>query len=270
MRGNVKIGESFTFDLRGLNNTDKPFEMIWVSPDTFLMGSSEDEKGRRPFDENLFSSTITDGFWLSKYPVTIAHWYSGLGLTSEMSNLEMVSRDVPKGVSRYEALMFCWELNRLVFYQAMKFDEIFSKGYRFILPTETQWEYACRAGTSTAFYNGNRYETLQDIAWYWKNSSGNIQAVGQKIPNNWGFHDMLGTISEWCLDVYTDYPTKPVTNWIGNSNEPDPHYSVRGGSYNETAEYARCASRGYQIPLTLSNSYGFRLCLSNIEYQYKF
>jgi formylglycine-generating enzyme required for sulfatase activity len=138
-------------------------------------------------------------------------------------------------------------------------------GYECALPTEAQWEYACRALPSrepgTPFYYGEdlSYETLPNYAWYSLNSAGTTQRVAQKLPNAWGLHDMSGNVWEWCADWYADqYPG-------GNVTDPEGPVSgmeriLRGGSYLFDARSSRSAIRFRQGPLDAGNDRGFTRC----------
>ena len=136
-------------------------------------------------------------------------------------------------------------------------------GYR--LPTEAEWEYAYRAGSSTAFYNGGITScssvdpNLDKIGWYGENSSNKTHSVGQKTANAWGLYDMAGNVWEWCHDWYGTYPTSSVTDPVGTSGS----YRVgRGGSWYYYAYDARAANRFVGSPGNRAFSLGFRLARS--------
>ena len=158
------------------------------------------------------------------------------------------------------------------------------EGYEFTLPTEAQWEYACRAGTTTAFNNGTNLETtvqiwddpcpgLDKVGWYRYNSeyssgfSGNNernhQTVGQKQPNAWGLYDMHGNVAEWCLDRYGDYPTGSVTDPTGPST--GDQFIMRGGDYHNYAYLCRSAYRSISKPNDNWNNVGFRVVLVPVK-----
>lgn len=105
------------------------------------------------------------------------------------------------------------------------------------MPTEAEWEYACRAGTTTRFYWGEASDAIGEYAWWCANSAGSTQDVGQKKPNAWGLHDMCGNVREWCADWYGPYPTEPVSNPAG----PDSGRSrvLRGGSWGDRGDTYR-------------------------------
>ncbi len=125
------------------------------------------------------------------------------------------------------------------------------------LPTEAEWEYACRAGSTTRFCFGDEEAELEDYAWYEENSEGKTHPVGQKQPNAWGLYDMHGNVWEWCQDWYGDYPAGPVTDPRG----PDTgEYRVlRGGSWGNDSRNLRSAVRDYNNPDFRHYNFGFRV-----------
>ena len=123
------------------------------------------------------------------------------------------------------------------------------------LPTEAEWEYACRAGTT-----GARYGKLGEVAWYEDNSDGETHRVGTKAPNAWGLYDMLGNVWEWCQDWHGSYPSGPVTDPTGPSAGSDR--VDRGGSWGNGARNVRAAIRLYFLPGHRGGSVGFRLARS--------
>jgi formylglycine-generating enzyme required for sulfatase activity len=131
------------------------------------------------------------------------------------------------------------------------------EGGRFHLPTEAQWEYACRAGT-TGPYDGD----LDEIAWYRKNSDERTHPVGQKKPNAWGLHDMLGNVWEWCSDWYGYYDMSEVTDPTGRTS--GRFRVIRGGCWNDHAYNCSVALRGYYNPTNSDYEIGFRLARSSV------
>jgi formylglycine-generating enzyme required for sulfatase activity len=140
--------------------------------------------------------------------------------------------------------------------------------WRYGLPTEAQWEYAARAGTSTALNSGKDLTStegvcrnLGEVAWYAENSGNRTHPVGQKRPNAWGVHDMQGNVFEWCQDWYGFNPSVGV--------EPQGAASgmsrvIRGGSWISLAEYCRVAHRVSNDPCVTNNIIGFRLACSSV------
>jgi len=225
--------------------------MCWIPPGEFLMGSPEDEEGRaefkegRDYDETQHLVMITQGFWLAKTPITQAQWQAVMGsnpsyFKGEDLPVERVSwEDICGNESETEG--FLGELNQLK-----------PTGGGFHLPTEAQWEYACRAGT-TGPYAGN----LDEMGWYRGNSDGKTHPVGQKKANAWGLHDMHGNVWEWCADWYAPYDLNVVTDPTGPANGSKRVF--RGGGCLDYATDLRCASRYDYWPDTIYNALGFRL-----------
>jgi formylglycine-generating enzyme required for sulfatase activity len=125
------------------------------------------------------------------------------------------------------------------------------------LPTETEWEYACRAGSTSEWCFGDNEAELREYAWYGANSGHKIHPVGQKKPNAWGLYDMHGNVWEWCQDWYGEYPAGPVTDPTGPAT--GEYRVLRGGSWGFIAGFTRSAIRVNLNPGDRSNSFGFRV-----------
>ena len=131
---------------------------------------------------------------------------------------------------------------------------------KYRLPTEAEWEYACRSGSSAKYSFGDNENDLVDYAWYDKNSNRQTHPVAQKRPNAWGLYDMHGNVSEWCQDWYDDYPTGTATDPKG---PPTGQHSVlRGGSWLSSASVVQSAFRSEDYPVVRCNDIGFRLVRS--------
>ncbi len=128
---------------------------------------------------------------------------------------------------------------------------------RYRLPTEAEWEYACRAGSTTAYSFGDSSSQLSNYAWHEGNSQRKTHPVGKKRPNPWGLYDMYGNVWEWCQDWYGDYPSGPATDPIGPST--GSRRVLRGGSWYNSPSYCRSASRGGHTPDARRIYYGFRV-----------
>jgi formylglycine-generating enzyme required for sulfatase activity len=221
--------------------------MIWVKPGTFLMGSPASEKDREN-DETLYTVTLTEGYWLGKYEVTQAEWERVMG--SNPSEYKGADRPVEE-VSWTAVTSFCDKLTALE-----RSAGRLPAGMAYQLPTEAQWEYACRAGTKTAYAFGDGLTSGQANI---SGGPGETTAVGKYPANGWGFHDMHGNVWEWCADWYGDYPTGAARDPVGPAAGSIRVY--RGGSWNFTADYARSAIRSRNVPAFSFDLLGFRLSL---------
>jgi len=216
--------------------------MRWIPPGRFLMGSPPEEEGRLPGEGPRHEVQLTRGFWLFETPCTQALW-------------QAVMRRNPsyfKGKNR-PVEQVSWEACQTFL------DKLHTQlpGLGVCLPTEAQWEYACRAGTATARYQ----EELDAIAWYADNSNEETHAVGQKHPNAWGLYDMLGNVWEWCHDGRRDYAQETVVDPLGPTAAGADRV-IRCGCWNRAAENVRAAFRGGGNPGGYSEGLGFR-CASS-------
>ena len=291
----------------------------WCPAGRFTMGSPQGEEGRYG-DETQHRVTLTKGFWMGETAVTQGLWKEVMGgetvvdlarkallddtkykINGKMQTIREwwgVSRDADPAsqcvdlddtvpvyhVSWHDAADFCVRLTAMA-----RRNGTLPEGCEFRLPTEAQWEYACRAGTETALPNGRDIRilgernapALDDIAWYGGNSSvgfegrgwdtdgwkekqypGGLAAprtVAMKHPNRWGLYDMIGNVWEWCADWYGDYS--------GDADDPTGPASgvlrvLRGGGWGDSARVCRSAYRSRGHPGPRRDDYGFRLCCS--------
>ena len=201
------------------------------------MGSPEGEKGRSPREGPRHEERIGAGFWIFDTPCTQALWAAVMG--ANPSTFKAPDRPV-ETVSWDDCQEFVQRLNGRVV------------GLELGLPSEVQWEYACRAGTETARYR----DSLDEIAWYDENSGGETHAVGGKLPNGWGLYDMLGNVWEWCADAWReDYSQPRVVETGGRASVPRV---IRGGSWASPRRDARAAYRDRSVPSSGSTIVGFR------------
>ena len=243
-------------------------DMIWIEPGTFIMGSPEDELGRSD-DETQHEVTLTQGYWLGKYEVTQAQYEAVMGTNPASGSGYGVGANYPVYfVTWYNAMSFCEKLTA-----SEKAAGRLPEGYEYTLPTEVQWEYACRAGTTTALNSGKNltddYEcpNMSEVGWYWYNAGtyeDTSHPVGQKQPNAWGLYDMHGNVCEWCLDWYGEnYPTEAVIDPKGPAT--GSYRVLRGGSWRYIADFCRSAYRYYIDPDSGCNHGGFRVALSPVQ-----
>ena len=224
----------------GQSRTFAGIEMVWIPAGSFDMGSPKDEKGRDK-GETQHRVTLTKGFWMGKYEVTQAQWQAVMGNNPSRfkgSNLPV------EEVSWNDCQDFIRKLN--------------AKGQgAFRLPTEAEWEYACRAGTQSRFCFGDSDSSLGTYAWYRSNSGWKTHEVGQKSPNRWNLYDMHGNVWEWCQDWKGDYPSGSVTDPTGPSTGSGR--VRRGGGWRLNPRYCRSADRSGGGPGLRRDDLGFRL-----------
>ena len=206
---------------------------------TFAMGENDD----------AHAVTLTKPFMLGTYEVTQGQYQRVMG--TNPSKFKGANNPV-ENVSWDDAVEFCRKLSELSAEKAA--------GNVYRLPTEAQWEYACRAGTTTEYSFGDDDSDLGDYAWFRENSSNETHPVGDKLPNAWGLYDMHGNVVEWCQDLYGDYPSGSVTDPTGPASGSSRVF--RGGCWNSAAEVCRSADRYGRYPSLRSYFYGFRVSLS--------
>ena len=246
-----KLGDVKTVLLPG----NVPLEMVYVASGSFDMGSPIQEIGRCD-DELLHRVNLTRGFWLGKYPVTQRQWESVMGFNP--SYYKGLGNPVEM-VSWYDCQKFIAKCNQ-------ELQKEFGGQVR--LPTEAEWEYACRAGSRGAYGDtgklGDRCTgKLDDMGWYDNTFFGfglKTKEVGLKSSNVWGFYDMHGNVWEWCQDWYGAYSTGVVTNPIGPASGDGR--VLRGGGWCTNARSCRSAYRGWYKPGYPCNDSGFRLACS--------
>jgi len=236
-------------------------EMVKIKAGTFMMGSPESELGRYS-DETQHRVMLTKDYWLGKFEVMQAQYEAVMG--NNPSYFKGSNRPVEQ-VSWNDAKDFCRKLNE-------RYAGKLPAGYKFDLPTEAQWEYACRAGTTTALNNTTNLtdekhdcKNLTAVAWYYnrgKYNENQTYPVGKKYPNNWGLYDMHGNVLEWCRDWYEPYSGN-MTNPMGPSSGSCRVY--RGGSWRNPARRCRSAYRYNWLPGNRDNDLGFRLALVPVQ-----
>lgn len=223
-------------------------KFVLLPAGSFIMGSPKLQLGGRAIGEYQHPVTLTRPFYVQTTEVTQGQWKKVMG--GNPSDFQNCGDDCPvENVSWNDAQRFIALLN----------EKENVTHYR--LPTEAEWEYACRAGSTTAFTFGDDINRLGEHAWYVKNSSDMTHMVGTIKSNVWGLYDMHGNISEWVEDWYNkEYPIGPVTDPEG----PQSGRSrvIRGGSYSDKYNWCRSAWRGSPNPDLRQNRIGFRLVKS--------
>ena len=234
----VTPGEGITVALRG----GATMEMVSIPAGTFRMGSLSSEPGRNA-DEDLHEVVIPRKFYMGKYEITQRQWESVMG-TRPWAGKKYVQENPD-----HPAVYVSWD-------DAQEFlKKLNERAPLYRLPTEAEWEYACRAGTGTRWVSGDDEARLGKYAWYYGNiEERHARAVGMKLPNPWGLCDTHGNVWEWVQDSYVPYPG-------GHLPEPssDPDRVDRGGSFYDPARRLRSAYRNHDAPSCRSADMGLRL-----------
>ena len=231
-------------------------KLMLIPKGTFMMGSPESEQGRFE-NETQHDVTISKDYYLGVYEVTQAQHEKVMGKNPSHFQGAIVGNenaDLPvENVSWEDAVEFCKKLSEL--------PEEKKAGRVYRLPTEAEWEYACRAGSKTAYSFGADSKTLGDYAWFGGNSGQQTHPVGEKKANAWGLYDMHGNVWEWCSDWYGVYPMGSVSDPSGPSEGSVRVY--RGGCWSGGAAFCRSAVRLWFVPSNRIDDYGFRVALSS-------
>ncbi len=231
-------------------------KLILIPKGVFTMGSSPSEAGRVD-DEEQHQVTISQDYYLGAMEVTQGQYLKVMKTNPSYFQKRSIggsdsSMYPVDSVSWEDAMDFCKGLSEL--------PEEKKAGRVYRLPTEAEWEYACRAGSKSTFSSGDSADSLASSAWFGNNSNGRTHPVGEKKANAWGLYDMHGNVWEWCSDWYGTYPTKAITDPIGTDKG---YYIVsRGGCWHCGVTYCRSARRFWNYPTGLGYYYGFRLALS--------
>lgn len=229
-------------------NTIVSYGVVPVSAGDFTMGSIESVAAP---DEKPAHKVHVDAFAMQAHEVTWDEYrlFMFANQAGETARKDEVVDAVSRPTRPYVEMSFGMGINgfpaiSMTQNAANKYAEWLSSktGEFYRLPTEAEWEYACRAGTETAYFFGNDSSKLGDYAWFAGNSGGKYAQVATKKPNAWGLFDMLGNVMEWTLDAYGPYGTKEETDPWFKSTKPYPQ-AVRGGSWNDAANKVRCAAR---------------------------
>lgn len=246
------LEEGFAPYEESVPGADVVFQMVPVPAGAFVQGTPVGEVGRTP-DEGPQAKVRLDAFWMGAREVSwdefrVFMLRESQGYVDPDGVVAAVSSPTPPymemsfgmGISGYPAIS-------MTQHAASKYAQWLSAktGRFYRLPTEAEWEYACRAGSNSAYSYGEDADPLGDYAWYWENSNAQYQPVGAKKPNAWGLHDMHGNVWEWTLDQYEPgYGTRPQPS-VNPWKRADALYPrvARGGSWMDDAPALRCGSR---------------------------
>lgn len=254
-------------------------EFVYIHPGRFMMGSPPEEPGRQD-RESIHPVNLTNGFYLQTTEITVGHWRAFIQETTYRTEAETKGGawfrrgknwyqkpgrywDKPGFAQAEDHPVTCISWNDVQKYIAW-IGQKESKKYR--LPTEAEWEFACRAQSTTAFSNGELLElkcgndpNLDAVGWYCGNSNGKTHPVARKSPNRYGLYDMHGNVWEWCQDWFAKYPSGQTANPLG----PDKGKAKvrRGGAWGSDSEACRSACRGRSWPNRGARGIGFRLVI---------
>ena len=228
-------------------------ELVLVPTGEFDMGSPDSEADRSSAEGPVHLVRFEKPFYMSKYEVTQGQWEAVMG--SNPSYFKAAGKDAPvEQVSWDDCQEFIKKLNAAVGAQ---------HAAPLRLPSEAEWEYACRAGTRTRFYSGDADGDLDRVGWFSSDSGSTTHPVGKKAPNAWGLYDMHGNVWEWCEDEWHDnFQGAPADGsaWLQGGN--GAFRVLRGGSWLHFAYYCRSALRGRFVPSSRYYRIGCRLVLS--------
>ena len=254
----LELAGSILTDLKTLTNNAQQelnpitallSSMVYIPGGSFMMGSTDNEYGWAQCTTPVHQVTL-QAFDIGAYEVTQAQYLAVMGTNPSYfqgTSYPGSENNPVEWVTWYDARAFCTALSALT-------------GRTFTLPSEAQWEYACRAGTTTLYNYGNSDALLDNYAWWYSNSVSQTHPVGTKISNNWGLYDMMGNVYEWCLDSYhADYTGAPTD---GSAWEPEtgPLRMIRGGSWNNANPgNLRSAYRNNSAPIHGHSLIGFRV-----------
>lgn len=218
-------------------------EMVYLPGGAFTMG---DGAGNGLDHERPTHEVMLSAFAIGRFPVTVAAYRRHVEATGshQPQSLETNGAHPVVGISWRDAAAYCGWLSE-------------QTGERYHLPSEAQWEYACRAGSSAVYCFGDDASQLGDYAWYAANAGGQVHPVGQKQPNAWGLYDMHGNMLEWVEDRYGEYSAQYEYN--PNGSETGSYRVIRGGSWGSRAEFCRSSYRFRYGPGYRANNLGFRL-----------
>lgn len=251
----AEAGEVRKISVQGIE-----YAFCWCPAGSFEMGAPEDELGYSE-TEKLHSVKLSKGFWILQTEVTQEMYESIMGVNPSYFSAKGFGKDKGTVNGRQETAKF--PVDRVAYADAVKFCKKFSKlvGIQVNLPTEAQWEYACRAGTSYPFYTDKAPTQQQANFKKGENVPESTDEVGKHGKNPWNLCDMMGNVSEWCRDYYAPdyYENSPVADPVGPDSAENGERVLRGGSFSNLEYYLRSATRNFLIEGAKGNRFdGFR------------
>jgi len=232
-------GTGPTNAVRTVNVTPEvPLLLIQCAPGTFEMGSLDKKTGARSDEMPQHKVTLSKGFWIGRYEITQKQWETVMGSNPSFNKK---GGDYPvEQVSWNDCQAFLKKLSEMT-------------GVKFRLPTEAEWEYACRAGRSCEHV----VNVPETAGWFYHDDDHDTHPIGFKAPNAWGIHDMHGNVCEWCQDVFSRYSENHVVDPKGGATGNDRIF--RGGSAWTPVSDARCTCRDYDSPDVHHGCIGLRV-----------
>ena len=219
------------------------YNMVWVEGGTFRMGATSEQDGDAYDNEKPVHSVTLSGYYIGKTEVTQALWKAVMGSNPS----EFKGDNLPvENVSWYDCQEFIRKLNSLT-------------DQNFRLPTEAEWEFACRGGNNSRGYKYSGSNYIDNVAWYTDNSGDKTHPVATKSPNELGIYDMSGNVREWCSDWYGNYSSGAQTNPKGS--DEGEFRVLRGGGWSSLAMFCRSSRRSNYIPDLFDYNLGLRLSL---------
>ena len=222
--------------------------MVKVEPGTFTMSKRDGENKRYEVEHQ---KTLTKPFYIGKFEVTQAQYEAVMG--TNPSHFKGSNRPV-EYVYWYKAMRFCEKMNQYA-----------PTGWKFTLPTETQWEFAARGGNRSRGYKYSGSDNLDEVGWYINNSGSTTHEVGGKSPNELGLYDMSGNVSEWCLDNWQSESNNTSAEFLRDYELDSSLRARRGGCVEYDARSCRSASRNTNGPGAYFKYLGFRLALVPVQ-----
>jgi len=230
-------------------------EMVFVQGGAFLMGATTEQGKNCDSDETPIHKVTLSSFYIGKYPITQQQWKILMGTDIKQQRDRVNSSFSIRGEGdNYPMYYVSWDeaqefINRL--------NEVTGKKYR--LPTEAEWEFACRGGLKSAHYKYSGSNNINKVTWCKDNSGYTAHPVGMKKPNELGIYDMGGNVSEWCSDLKGNYLSEEQIDPIGNTQ--GSKRVLRGGSWYDIPSYCRVAHRRQEYQNVHYYDLGFRLVL---------